>query len=261
MFQIILYTVTAILLLLLIISLYKGRSIKGFKYILLVGPIILIISAFGVYYDAKSTIKKEEIYLNYIVAAIKHDISLDFNFKTSDEKSQCIDSLYSICAQIDEISKRVQKQEIFAGKQDEIDKQICNAKKLIYKTIDIINSLNNYSKSSEMNSVVFDKTELPFEDISVNPLPISNDSIFFFTAKFLDKNIAKNALHIYIEIVSKNDLDSIYYSQLYECKPIKNVFSIPNFTKQKDVIMLIGVIKKNEENNKLKYYYIKYKYE
>ncbi|NME12196.1 hypothetical protein HF874_04955 [Parabacteroides distasonis] len=107
---------------------YKGRSIKGFKYILLVGPIILIISAFGVYYDAKSTIKKEEIYLNYIVAAIKHDISLDFNFKTSHEKSQCIDSLYSICAQIDEISKRVQKQEIFAGKQDEIDKQICNAK-------------------------------------------------------------------------------------------------------------------------------------
>ena len=124
MFQIILYTVTAILLLLLIISLYKGRSIKGFKYILLVGPIILIISAFGVYYDAKSTIKKEELYLNYIVTAIKHDISLDFNFETNHEKIQCIDSLYSICNQINEISKRVQKQEIFTGKQDEINKQI-----------------------------------------------------------------------------------------------------------------------------------------
>lgn len=132
---------------------------------------------------------------------------------------------------------------------------------MIHKTIDIINSLNNYSKSSELNSAVFEKSELPFEDISVNPLPISNDSIFLFTAKFLDKNIAKNALSLYIEIVSKNDSDSIYYSQLYECKPIKNVFSIPNFIKQKDAVMLIGVIKKNEENNKLKYYYIKYKYE
>lgn len=261
MFQIILYTVTAILLLLLIISLYKGRSIKGFKYILLGGPIALIISAFGVYYEAKSTIEKEEQCLNYIITAIKHDISLDFNFETNNEKNQCIDSLYSIYNQINEISTRIQKQEIFVGKQEEINKQICDAKKLIYKTIDIINSLNNYSNTSELDSVVFEKSELPFEDISVNSLPISNDSVFSFTAKFLDKNIAKNALHIYIEIVSKYDLDSVFYSQLYECKPIKNVFSIPNFIKQKDTIMLIGVIKMNKESNKLKYYYIKYEYE
>ncbi|SHF69516.1 hypothetical protein SAMN05444483_10279 [Salegentibacter echinorum] len=217
-----------------------------FKIVPLVAVVSTVVSVFLMDYYYQNNLESEiKKYRSYLTADLDSIPSSDF------ERKKALDSLTSLNSRLNQLLKKIERQEKIIGEKEGIKTEVRNSIKSTSLSIDKIETYNEISEEFENLENI--KGHTSSGNTSNFEFHCPTDSVSDYVdlvLKINDNKLVDKIAYIYITVTEKRN-DSLFFrefDQAYLPQKGLNAFRIKNYLKKPNRTLKIGYFLKNQMN-------------
>lgn len=181
--------------------------------------------------------KTNEKELDVLLAVVEYSLNSDRVFGTNEEKTRCLDSLWTYSERVNDIAFYDSLITIISGSDTCMQRRISQSHKALKQSIKWISRLNDFYT----DEIQYEHKEEDKGTIKLIGLGSDETSVLNIAFRIVEK--PENIICTFVQVVCNNE---ITYSQAFEINELSNCINVPYAHNKGEMIELGYIVQGNE---------------